>query len=202
MGFFLFANLVRNETINVHFVYNIEPTKTKNKMKRFSNLILLIFLFGLVFNSCDKKNNSRTETDESTTVAFDLSAAKSEIQQMNNAFTKAHVNGEKDSLTMVNYYTQDAKIFPPNADPVIGKQAISELTSIYMKYPISEFSEQTTAFYGNEEYLIDEGTYIMSYGKNNTIEKGKYLNVWKKEGGKWKVFSNIWNANKPASSIE
>lgn len=61
---------------------------------------------------------------------FDLSAAKAKIQEMNIAFTEAHINGKKDSLTMVNYYTQDAKIFPPNSDPVTGKQAISELTSI------------------------------------------------------------------------
>lgn len=181
-------------------VHNVEPTKTKNKMRRFSNLLLLTLIFGLVLYSCDQKNNSKTEADELKTFEFDLSTAKAKIQEMNNAFTEAHINGKKDSLTMVNYYTQDAKIFPPNSDPVIGKQAISELTSIYMKFPITEFSEQTTAFYGNEEYLIDEGNYFMNYGEDNTVEKGKYLNVWKKEDGEWKVFSNIWNANMPATT--
>jgi len=171
-------------------------------MRRFSNLLLLTLIFGLVLYSCDEKNNSKTEADELKTVEFDLSVEKVKIQEMNNEFTEAHINGKKDSLTMVNYYTQDAKIFPPNSDPVIGKPAISELTSLYMKYPISEFSEQTTAFYGNEEYLIDEGNYIMRYGEDNAEEKGKYLNVWKKEDGKWKVFSNIWNANMPATTTK
>ena len=43
---------------------------------------------------------------------------------------------------------------------------------------IKEFREKTTAFYGNEDYLIDEGTYYLRYGKDNTVEKGKYINVW------------------------
>ena len=124
-------------------------------MKQFSNLFLLTLIFGLFIYSCKEKNNSKNETDELITMEFDLNAAKAKIQEMNKAFTEAHINGKKDSLTMVNYYTQDAKIFPPNSGPVIGKQAIAELTSIYMKYPISEFTEETTAFYGNEEYLID-----------------------------------------------
>ena len=171
-------------------------------MNQFSNFLLLTLIFGLVLYSCDQKNNPKTEFVELKALEFDLNNAKAKILEMNKAFTEAHINGKKDSLIMVNYYTQDAKIFAPNSAPVIGKQAISELTSIYMKYPISEFSEQTTAFYGNEEYLIDEGTYIMSHGEDNIIEKGKYLNVWKQEEGEWKVFSNIWNANMPATTSE
>ncbi|MCZ6703248.1 MAG: hypothetical protein O6940_09440 [Ignavibacteria bacterium] len=68
-----------------------------------------------------------------------------------------------------------------------------------MKFDIKEMSEEVTAVYGNVDYLIDEGTYFMSYGKDNTIEKGKYLNVWKKEDGDWKVFTNMWNSSMPST---
>ena len=35
----------------------------------------------------------------------------------------------------------------------------------------------------------------MIYGKEKTMEKGKYVNVWKKEDGTWKIYANIWNSN-------
>jgi len=39
-------------------------------------------------------------------------------------FTNAHVVGSLDSAAMVNIFTSDARILPPNADPVIGRPAI------------------------------------------------------------------------------
>jgi ketosteroid isomerase-like protein len=126
---------------------------------------------------------------------FDLTAMKKIIKEKNNEFTKAHIT--KDSIAMVDIFTQDAKVFPPNSDAVIGRPAIAVLTSQYLKLDIKEFSEETTAFYGNEDYLIDEGNYYFRY--DNTIEKGKYLNVWRKEDGNWKIYTNMWNTNMPAT---
>ena len=39
----------------------------------------------------------------------------------------------------------------------------------------------------------------MVYGKERTVEVGKYLNVWKQEVGVWKIQSDIWNTNAPAA---
>jgi ketosteroid isomerase-like protein len=128
---------------------------------------------------------------------FDVTAMKKIIEEKNNQFTKAHITG--DSAFLVNIFTQDAKVFAPNSDIVIGRPAIAVVNSQYLKLDIKEFREETTAFYGNEDYLIDEGNYYFRYGKDNTIDKGKYLNVWKKEAGDWKIYSNIWNSNMPAT---
>ena len=128
---------------------------------------------------------------------FDVTAMKKMIEEKNNQFTKAHITG--DSAFLVNIFTQDARVFAPNSDPVIGRPAIVVVNSQYLKLDIKEFREETTAFYGNEDYLIDEGNYYFRYGKDNTIDKGKYLNVWKKEDGDWKIYANIWNTNMPAT---
>lgn len=76
---------------------------------------------------------------------------KKVIEEKNNQFTEAHITGKKDSAVMVNYFTRDAKVFPPNSDAVIGLPAIAALTSQYMKFEIQDFREETTAFYGNDE---------------------------------------------------
>jgi len=127
---------------------------------------------------------------------FDVTAMKKIIEEKNNQFTQAHITG--DTTFLNNIFTKDAKAFPPNSDVVIGRAAIAVVNSQWVNFGIKEFREETTAFYGNEDYLIDEGTYYIRYGKDNTIDKGKYLNVWKKEDGDWKMFTNMWNTSMPA----
>jgi hypothetical protein len=54
-----------------------------------------------------------------------------------------------------------------------------------------------TVFYGNHEMVVDEGTYVFVYDEGRTTERGKYVNIWRKEGGEWKIYSNMWNTNAP-----
>ena len=108
----------------------------------------------------------------------------------------------KDTAYLNNIFTEDAKVFPPNSEIVIGRKAISKLNFDWVNYGIYEFKESTTSSYGNENYVIDEGTYYLRYGKVNTIDKGKYINIWKNINGEWKIYSNIWNTNLPMETTE
>lgn len=129
---------------------------------------------------------------------FDAAAMRPVIQGKNDRFAEAHVTG--DSAIMLEYYTDDARIFPPNSDVVVGRAAIEALVALYVGFDIREFREETTVIYGTEDLLIDEGTYLMRWGTENLVEQGKYVNVWRNVGGDWKVCSNIWNANAPAAA--
>jgi ketosteroid isomerase-like protein len=132
-----------------------------------------------------------------TPPAFDLAAARKVIEGNNLRFTQAHVTG--DQALIDSMFTADAKSLPPGADPVVGRDAISKLTSDYLAYGVYEFTEETTDFYGNADLLIDQGNYRMVYGKDRVVETGKYLNVWQQEDGVWKIQTNIWNTNAPAT---
>ena len=140
---------------------------------------------------------SSTSSSKAGQTGFDLAKMQKVIEANNARFTDSHVQG--DQATIDAMFTKDAKCLPPGADPVIGRDAIAQLTRQYLEGGVSEFRESTTDFYGNEELLIDQGTYVMVYGKDKTRETGKYLNVWKKEEGVWKIYSNIWNTNAPAA---
>ena len=124
---------------------------------------------------------------------FDLAAVRKIVEENNSRFTRAHVTG--DAAVIDNMFTVDAKCLPPESEPVIGRAAIAKLTAQYIAFGISEFREETTDFCGNEDLVVDQGNYVMIYGKEKTMEKGKYVNVWKKEDGTWKIYANIWNSN-------
>jgi ketosteroid isomerase-like protein len=162
-------------------------------MKHTSPLFFATIILGIALSACDQSAHSKSEKDENEISEFDLSEAKEIIQEKTKLFTEAHLT--KDTAYLNNSFSEDARIFPPNAEKVTGQKAIAQLNLDWVNYGIYEFTEVSTAFYGNEDYLVDEGTYYLRYGPENTIDKGKYINIWKNVNGEWKIYSNIWNTN-------
>lgn len=150
-------------------------------------IILLVLTLGLLLSAC---------TDKSTEADFYLASARDIIVLKNQAFARAHVTGEVEVIN--DYFTKDAKVFLPNSEVVTGSEEIAELNEQYVEYGITAFREETTALYGDEELLVEEGRYFMTYGEDGIVENGKYINIWKQENGDWKVHSNIWNSSMPA----
>jgi ketosteroid isomerase-like protein len=180
------------------FGFGVGPLKLLEiSMMRPRIALLALNVAVLVIAGCGRTNSSSTIHSEES--AFDLAAMRSVIEARNQQFTNAHLVGSLDSAAMVNIFTSDARILPPNADPVIGRPAIEALTALYMTMGITEFREETTAFYGNDEMLVDEGAYVFVYDEGKT-ERGKYVNIWRKEGGEWKIYSNMWNTNTPPAA--
>lgn len=127
--------------------------------------------------------------------SFDLTAARQEITALNARFTAAHVAGEVGTIDSM--FTADARSLPPGAAPAVGIAAIHALTMEYLKAGVTEFREETTDFYGSADLVVDQGTYVLTYGTPAVTERGKYLNVWVREGDAWKIRTNIWNADAP-----
>ncbi len=148
-----------------------------------------LLLTAVVIASC------RPAADARQSAAFDVAAMRPVIKEKNDRFTRSHITG--DSAYLINIFTADARVLPPNSPAVTGKAAIVALNMEYIKSGILEFTEESTAFYGDEHYLVDEGTYLLRYGKPTTVERGKYLNIWKHDAGEWRLFSNMWNSSTP-----
>lgn len=168
-------------------------------MNRISIFFLVIVFTGITIG-CGNNNSASNETDNKSVAGFDLTAMKKIIKEKSHKFTEAHIT--RDTSYLNNIFTKDANGYPPNSDIITGRDALAAVNSEWVNYGIKEFTEETTSFYGNEEYLIDEGTYYLRYGEDNIIDKGKYINIWKKENGEWKICSNIWNTSLPLPATE
>jgi ketosteroid isomerase-like protein len=117
------------------------------------------------------------------------------IRKRTTAFTRAHIT--RDTAFLNNIFTKDARVLAPNSEVVTGKKSISQLNSEWVNYGVHQFEEISTAMYGGGNFIVDEGNYFMIYGPDSTSERGKYINVWKKVNGNWKIYSNIWNSSLP-----
>ena len=151
-----------------------------------------------LLTACNNASTSVTTRDSAA--AFDVTAMKPIIEEKDNAWAKAIITS--DSAAMVNNFTKDGKIFPPNNDPIVGRDAIASFVSAVLKFGIKEYKDEISALYGNEDNLIDEGMYTMGDGKGNTVDKGKYIAIWRKEGGDWKIYSYMYNSSLPAVPLK
>jgi uncharacterized protein (TIGR02246 family) len=138
----------------------------------------------------------------STAAAFaqgGSSADERAIRELDRSWSQAAQN--KDLDKMVADYTDDASVLPYNEPIVTGKKAIRELWQHMFSLP------NTTVSFGPNKIEVSKSgdmAYDIGWAQiaskdaqgKDTVEKGKYVVVWKKLNGKWKVAADIFNTDK------
>ena len=149
----------------------------------------------LLAGACGSPSPAFTRTER---LPFDLEATRRLIAEQNERFTRAHVTG--DIAVIDSMFAPNATSYPPGGAAVTGLPALHAFTVEYLRAGVTDFREETIDFYGNAEHVVDAGTYVVTYGPAHVTERGKYLNVWTRVDGSWKIKSNMWNTDAPAST--
>jgi ketosteroid isomerase-like protein len=58
---------------------------------------------------------------------------------------------------------------------------------------------ETIELEGQGDAALEVGKYTLSGEGGMVIDSGKFIVVWKKQGGKLKLHRDIWNSSMPAS---
>ena len=160
---------------------------------KFLTLVTVTLLFISSITSCNKKAE---ETKEAVIEpVFNLTTAKAEIEAANKEFTVLFATS--DSIGLSNLYTQDAKIMMSGSPAIIGRNNIQSAFSGIIKSGISRVDLTTIDVWGTENLITEEGGLSLFVG-DTEVDQGKYMVLWKKEEGKWKLFRDIFNSNLPA----
>lgn len=119
---------------------------------------------------------------------------KEKILMVLQKFSKDYMNADYDA--MVDAYTTDAKIFPDNVDIIEGLDAIKKRWILEKDSKILHHRMKPVEINFLGDYAYDYGYYE---GKTQNVDgsvvdwKGKYVVVWKKQDGIWKMYLDIWN---------
>jgi ketosteroid isomerase-like protein len=111
-----------------------------------------------------------------------------------NAMLAAH-----DLEGVVAMYSSDASLMPSNA-PLAQGAALRETWRMLLGAPGMKLvlkPEQVTVAKSGE-LAIDRGSYVLDI-EGAPQDRGKYVVVWKREGGEWKAFHDIFNSDAPAA---
>lgn len=124
-----------------------------------------------------------------------------EITSANEAFVKAFNRG--DAAGVAGHYTKEAKALPPNAETVIGRQAIQAMWQGAMDMGVKEAKLETVELTPmGEKTACEIGKYTLKIQPEEGVtvtDLGKYLVIWKHDGESWKLDIDIWNSNIPAT---
>ena len=100
---------------------------------------------------------------------------------------------------VVALYSEDALLMPPGAPPARGTAAIKE--AIAKEIAGAKKGGVTFTLGTNDEVVVGgemawhSGAYFIMDKAGKPVETGKYLEVWEKKNGKWRIVRDIWNSD-------
>ncbi len=127
----------------------------------------------------------------------DPQAVEQAIRDLDKKWVGAVVRG--DVATIVGFYAPDGVFLSPNAPPAEGPEAIGEAWKRLMGLPNVPLNFRPTRIdvAASGDLATDIGTYDLAFsGDGGRVrDEGKYVVVWKKLNGEWKVLADIFNSN-------
>ena len=103
-----------------------------------------------------------------------------------------------DAKAAAALYTKTAKLLPANAPLHKGHAAIARFWQGAMDMGIRGISLRTTDLEVHGTTVNELGAYTLKDIKGKKIDNGKYVVIWKKERGTWKLHWDIFNSNNAA----
>jgi uncharacterized protein (TIGR02246 family) len=122
-----------------------------------------------------------------------------QLAAMDEQWEAALNSGDMDAL--VAMYTEDARVLPPNAPLAQGRAAVKASFQGMMDDGLKGELETVEArVAGDMGYRL--GTYVIRAPDGSAIDRGKYIETWRNEGGTWRISNDIWNSDLAPAGAE
>jgi len=124
-----------------------------------------------------------------------MAQQKPSIQKANEEWMAAFNKG--DAAAVAALYSEDAYILPNGAAMAKGRRAIEA----YFKNSVQQLGDAKLRTVDLQSLgpgsAREVGTFnFKTKGDSPQDVVGKYVAVWRKMGGQWKLITDIWNLNK------
>ena len=126
---------------------------------------------------------------QSTDIRESITAANDEFMA---AFKRA------DAAGLAALYTEDGQVLPPNGDFVTGRQAIQGFWQVLFDMGIKEAKMEIVEVEKHGDTVVEVSKFKLLADGGQVLERGKYIVIWKQDGGRWKLHRDIFNSSMPA----
>lgn len=133
--------------------------------------------------------------------AADLAAEEQAIRELDARWNQAIA--DRDVETIVGLYADDGYLAPTNSPRISGADALRDAWTHMLDLTEGEAVitpvEIDVARAG--DMAMETGDYRLAFRDGDQLveDSGKYVVVWKKVDGAWKVAADIFNTNLPAA---
>ena len=125
-----------------------------------------------------------------------MATLNDEIRSANRNFMETFKRADAEGMGRL--YTNDGQLLPSNSDFIKGTEGIQTFWKAVMDMGIKTAELETVELEGHGDTAIDIGRYTLGGDGGQVLDKGKYVVIWKQEGGQWKLHRDIWNTSMPA----
>ena len=128
------------------------------------------------------------------TTAEDSQAIKAVIKQYVDNFNSGN------SAAQVTVYTEEAKILPPNSQMIVGREGIQAVFQAGFDAGVGDLQGTVIDLHvnGDMAYVVGKSTFTVQPEEGGAISSSnKYVKIWKRENGSWKIDLLIFNTSLP-----
>jgi ketosteroid isomerase-like protein len=127
-----------------------------------------------------------------------LDQIKLAMKETNDLFN-TEVFGKGNFAALDDIYTADARILPPGAPMIAGREGIRQFWEGVVQ-PMNAKSAVLTSVdvMPAGDGVVEIGAAALTVeppGQSATTIEAKYVVYWREEGGRWKWHVDIWNMN-------
>jgi uncharacterized protein (TIGR02246 family) len=116
--------------------------------------------------------------------------SRADIDAVNRVFEEAARKGDLDRLASL--YTSDAIALPPDGPLVRGRDAIKQMWgTIASQIGLKDVALRTLDLEVTGDVAHEVGEATLQTGQGTVVVK--FVVVWKRVGGHWRLHRDIWN---------
>lgn len=119
---------------------------------------------------------------------------KNIISRQNDIFMETFNNGDYEG--MADLYTEVGQILPPNGKVIIGKSGIADFWKGAMDMGIKSIEMYTDEVDQQGDTVIEVSQATLLSDEKHVIDEIKYIVIWKKQNGNWKLHRDMFNSNR------
>ncbi len=123
----------------------------------------------------------------------DLTDVRSAIRAGDETFG-THIRAG-DAGGVAALYSDTAMLLPPGSETITGRENIRAFWQAVLNMGITDARLETVEVETFGDTAIAVGKYTLKVEGGQTADQGKYIVVWKQEGGAWKLHRDVWNTS-------
>ena len=113
------------------------------------------------------------------------------VEAGNRAFVAAFLRGESQAIARL--YTADAQLSAPGAPVARGRTAIAASWQKAIDSGVKDVALTTETVESAGDLAAETGK-VRLVARDGTATEARYVVVWKRTAGDWKLHRDIWNA--------
>jgi ketosteroid isomerase-like protein len=120
---------------------------------------------------------------------------RASIEAGNRQWEAAVAKG--DGAAVAALYTANGQLLPAGSEAVTGTAAIQKFWQGVMDSGIRGAKLTTLEVEGHGDSAHEVGQYELRDQGGKVLDKGKYVVIWKRDGGRFKLHRDIWTTSQP-----